>query len=313
MRPGMRGLATASSIRRVAFCGLGNMGLPMATNLAKAGFQLELYDPSPSASDACSEAGLPAPHSSAAAAAADADAVVTMLPNGKVCTDLFTGSAGLFSALKPSTLVLDCSTIDAPTARHLGAAASELGVAYLDTPVSGGTAVAKAGNLAFMCGGEQATFERARAVLRGMGPAEKTFYAGPSGSGQIAKACNNMLLAIHMIGTCEALVMGARNGLEPAILSDILKASSGKNWSLDVYNPYPGVMAGVPASNGYAPGFMVDLMCKDLGLAAEVAEDANVDARMGDLARRLYEAHQEGGAGSKDFSSIMERVRESDV
>lgn len=304
-----RGLSTTSAIRRVAFCGLGNMGLPMASNLLKAGFELELFDPSPAVHDECKALGLPTPHTSAAAATAEADAVVTMLPNGKVCEELFIGGgSGLLSTLKPATLVLDCSTIDAPTARRIGAAASAAGVEYLDTPVSGGTAVAKAGNLAFMCGGEESTFERARAVLAGMGPAEKTFHAGPAGSGQIAKACNNMLLAIHMIGTCEALEMGARNGLDAAKLSDILKASSGKNWSLEVYNPYPNVMAGVPASNGYAPGFMVDLMCKDLGLAAEVAQQANVDAKMGDLARQLYEAHQKGGAGAKDFSSIMERL-----
>ena len=301
--------AAPSPVRKVAFLGLGNMGLPMALNLAKAGFEMSLFDPSAAARDEAVAAGLPAPHTTAAAAAADADAVVTMLPNGAVCESLFLGSGSadgaLLEALRPSTLVLDCSTIDAPTARRIHEGADRAGVAYLDTPVSGGTAVAKAGNLAFMCGGEASVFERARAVLAGMGPPEKTFYAGPAGSGQVAKACNNMLLAVHMVGTCEALMMGAKHGLEPEKLSAILKASSGKNWSLEVYNPYPGVMDGVPASNGYAPGFMVDLMVKDLGLAMDVAQQVNVDARMGMLAKELYADHQEKGMGGKDFSSIM--------
>jgi len=303
-----RGMCTASSIRRVAFLGLGNMGLPMASNLQKAGFELAVYDPASTARDICASAGLPEPCESAASAAANADAVVAMLPNGSVCEKLFLGSSGLLSTLALSTLVMDCSTIDAPTAQRIGAAASAVGVQYLDTPVSGGTAVAQAGNLAFMCGGEASAFERARPVLAGMGPAEKTFHAGVAGSGQIAKACNNMLLAIHMVGTCEALAMGAASGMDPAVLSEILKASSGRNWSLDVYNPYPGVMAGVPSSRGYTGGFKTDLMVKDLGLAVEVAELANVDVQMGALARRLYEAHQAAGSGTRDFSSIMTAI-----
>jgi 3-hydroxyisobutyrate dehydrogenase len=160
-----------------------------------------------------------------------------------------------------------------------------------------------------MCGGDAATFEKARVILADMG--KNIFHAGPAGAGQVAKACNNMLLAIHMIGTCEALEMGARNGLDPKVLSDIMLASSGRNWSLEVYNPWPGVMENAPASKGYQPGFMVDLMVKDLGLAMEVAEGSGVDNAMGQLARRLYEGHQGGGNGQRDFSSILERLKAS--
>lgn len=177
----------------------------------------------------------------------------------------------------------------------------------MDSPVSGGVAAAAAGTLAFMCGGDAATFEKARLILKDMG--KNIFHAGPAGAGQVAKGCNNMLLAIHMIGTCEALEMGARNGLDPKVLSDIMLASSGRNWSLEVYNPYPEVMPTAPASNDYKPGFMVDLMVKDLGLAMEIAQHCDVDNRMGQLAQSLYSEHQEAGNGQRDFSSILRRLQ----
>ena len=177
----------------------------------------------------------------------------------------------------------------------------------MDSPVSGGVAAAAAGTLAFMCGGSAETFARARLILADMG--KNIFHAGPAGAGQVAKGCNNMLLAIHMIGTCEALEMGARNGLDPKVLSEIMLASSGRNWSLEVYNPYPGVMENAPASNGYKPGFMVDLMVKDLGLALEIAEQSSFDNPMGQLAKELYSQHQQEGNGQRDFSSILEKLR----
>ena len=182
-----------------------------------------------------------------------------------------------------------------------------MGVGFMDTPVSGGVAAAAAGTLAFMCGGDAETFEKARVVLADMG--KNIFHAGPPGAGQVAKGCNNMLLAIHMIGTAEALEMGARHGLDPKVLSEIMLASSGRNWSLEVYNPYPGVMENAPASNDYKPGFMVDLMVKDLGLAMEIAQSAAFDNPMGQLARELYEAHQAAGNGQRDFSSILEKLK----
>jgi 3-hydroxyisobutyrate dehydrogenase len=219
----------------------------------------------------------------------------------------YLGDDGLLAKVDAATTVLDCSTIDAATAREVGEAAAQLGIGFMDTPVSGGVAAAAAGTLAFMCGGRAETFEKAKIILSDMG--KNIFHAGPSGAGQVAKGCNNMLLAVHMIGTAEALEMGARNGLDPKVLSEIMLASSGRNWSLEVYNPYPGVMENAPASNDYKPGFMVDLMVKDLGLALEIAEQCGVDNAMGKLAGSLYGAHQEAGNGQRDFSSILERLQ----
>jgi 3-hydroxyisobutyrate dehydrogenase len=290
----------------VAFIGLGNMGGPMATNLIKAGHQVTVFDLSETALAELVEAGASAA-TSAAEAARGVDYVVTMLPAGKHVAATYLGDDGLLAQLDSSTTCLDCSTIDAATAREVGEAAAAHGVGFMDAPVSGGVAAAAAGTLAFMCGGAAETFARAKLILADMG--KNIFHAGPAGAGQVAKGCNNMLLAIHMIGTCEALEMGARNGLDPKVLSEIMLASSGRNWSLEVYNPYPGVMETAPASKGYKPGFMVDLMVKDLGLAMEIAEHSEVDNRMGQLARAIYEQHQGAGNGQRDFSSVLESLR----
>jgi 3-hydroxyisobutyrate dehydrogenase len=291
----------------VAFIGLGNMGGPMAANLLEAGHAVTVFDLSEAACEQMREAGA-AVAPSAAEAAADVDYVISMLPAGKHVAATYLGDEGLLAALDKSTTVLDCSTIDAATAREVGVAAAAAGIGFMDAPVSGGVAAAAAGTLAFMCGGEAATFEKARLILADMG--KNIFHAGPAGAGQVAKGCNNMLLAIHMIGTCEALEMGARNGLDPKVLSEIMLASSGRNWSLEVYNPYPGVMEAAPASKGYQPGFMVDLMVKDLGLAMEIAGHSGVDNAMGQLAQALYANHQQAGNGQRDFSSILELLQE---
>jgi len=291
---------------KVAFIGLGNMGGPMATNLVKAGHEVTVFDLSEAACEQLRAAGA-AVAESAGAAVAGVDYVLSMLPAGKHVAAIYLGDEGLLAQLDASTTVLDCSTIDAATARRVGEAAAELGVGFMDSPVSGGVAAAAAGTLAFMCGGSAETFARARLILADMG--KNIFHAGPAGAGQVAKGCNNMLLAIHMIGTCEALEMGARNGLDPKVLSEIMLASSGRNWSLEVYNPYPGVMENAPASNGYKPGFMVDLMVKDLGLALEIAEQSSFNNPMGQLAQELYRQHQQDGNGQRDFSSILEKLR----
>lgn len=291
---------------KVAFIGLGNMGGPMAINLVKAGHQVTVFDLSEQACQQLREAGAEVA-SSAGEAATGVDYVLSMLPAGKHVAGVYLGEEGLLSQLDGSTTVLDCSTIDAATAREVGEAAAAAGVGFMDSPVSGGVAAAAAGTLAFMCGGSAETFEKARLILGDMG--KNIFHAGPAGAGQVAKGCNNMLLAIHMIGTCEALEMGARNGLDPKVLSEIMLASSGRNWSLEVYNPYPGVMENAPASNDYKPGFMVDLMAKDLGLALEIAEQCNFENPMGQLARELYVQHQGAGNGQRDFSSILEKLK----
>lgn len=291
---------------KVAFIGLGNMGGPMATNLVKAGHAVTVFDLVPEACAQLRELGADVADTTAAAVEG-VDYVISMLPAGKHVAGVYLGDEGILSRIDSSVTVLDCSTIDAATARQVGEAAAAMGIGFMDAPVSGGVAAAAGGTLAFMCGGAAQTFPRAQAVLKDMG--KNIFHAGPAGAGQVAKACNNMLLAIHMIGTTEALEMGARNGLDPAVLSEIMLASSGRNWSLEVYNPYPGVMEGAPASNDYKPGFMVDLMVKDLGLAMEVAGQAGVGNAMGQLASDLYRAHQEAGNGARDFSSIQEKLK----
>ncbi|MDA7585466.1 3-hydroxyisobutyrate dehydrogenase [Luminiphilus sp.] len=293
----------------IAFIGLGNMGGPMAKNLLAAGHTLHIFDLSEVALNDVATAGATVA-GSAVDACKNAEVVITMLPAGKHVRQVYIGDDGLLAHLLPGTLCLDASTIDSDTARDVGLAVAEQGIEFMDTPVSGGVAAAQAGTLAFMCGGTPAAFERAKVILEAMGNGEKIFHAGPAGAGQVAKAANNMLLAVHMIGTCEALAMGAKAGLEPAVLSEIMKASSGNNWSLQVYNPWPEVMPGAPAGNNYEPGFMVDLMVKDLGLAKEVAGGTGVDNRLGRLALEIYQAHQAEGHGSLDFSSILNSVLE---
>tara|TARA_R110002110_G_scaffold205066_7_gene416884 strand:- start:8390 stop:9277 length:888 start_codon:yes stop_codon:yes gene_type:complete len=292
----------------VGFIGLGNMGGPMASNLLKAGHSVTVFDLSAAACEQLRNAGA-AVAGSALEATAGADYVISMLPAGKHVAATYLGDEGLLARLDNATVVLDCSTIDAATARQVGAAAAQAGIGFMDAPVSGGVAAAAAGTLAFMCGGEAETFDKAKVILADMG--KNIFHAGPSGAGQVAKGCNNMLLAIHMIGSCEALEMGARNGLDPSVLSEIMLASSGRNWSLEVYNPYPGVMESAPASNDYKPGFMVDLMVKDLGLALEIAEQSDFENPLGQMARRLYAEHQASGNGQRDFSSILQKLQQS--
>lgn len=296
------------TMQRVAFYGLGCMGRPMAVNLTKKLTQARVlgFDAFTQACDNARAAGVEVA-SSAHEAADGAHAVVSMLPTGKHAADLYLGEGGLLNRLAPSTVIADCSTIDVSTAKEIAAAAAERGIHYVDSPVSGGTAAAAAGTLSFMVGTDDVdAFERTKPILSAMGKA--VFHAGPAGAGQVAKACNNMLLAIHMIGTCEALAMGSKHGLKPEDLSEILKASSGNNWSLQVYNPYPGVMPAAPASKGYEPGFQVDLMVKDLGLAMEVAQRADLECNMGAMASQIYKAHQDAGSGALDFSSVCQKV-----
>ncbi|MEP5765305.1 MAG: 3-hydroxyisobutyrate dehydrogenase [Halieaceae bacterium] len=293
----------------VAFIGLGNMGGPMARNLVAAGHAVTVFDLVPAACAELEAAGASVAETTEAAVLG-AEYVISMLPAGKHVAGVYLGTdeqPGLLSRLDASVTILDCSTIDAATARQVGEAAAAAGIGFMDTPVSGGVAAAAAGTLAFMCGGHADTFEKARLVLADMG--KNIFHAGPAGAGQVAKGCNNMLLAIHMIGSSEALEMGARNGLDPKVLSEIMLASSGRNWSLEVYNPYPGVMEAAPASNDYKPGFMVDLMVKDLGLAMEIAAGSGFENPMGQLARDLYQEHQQDGNGQRDFSSILEKLQ----
>jgi 3-hydroxyisobutyrate dehydrogenase len=286
---------------RIGFIGLGNMGAHMARNLVNAGHEVKVFD---LVADLMASVEGGQPQESAAATAADVDIVISMLPAGRHVAGLYGGDNGVIASVAANTLLIDCSTIDPETARSVAQQAADSGLAMLDAPVSGGTAGAQAGTLSFIVGGEAAAFERARDVLDVMG--SNIFHAGGNGAGQIAKICNNMLLAVLMTGTAEALALGVNNGLDPAVLSEVMKQSSGGNWSLNVYNPFPGVMEGVPASRGYEGGFLVDLMTKDLGLAMDTAEQSKSSVPMGALAKNLYRVHQQlHDAGGLDFSSIQ--------
>ena len=287
---------------KIAFIGLGNMGAPMAVNLVKAGHQVRAFDLIPASLQSFVAAG-GKQASSAKEAAEGAEVVISMLPAGKHVSELYSSEGGLLAQLPKGCLVIDSSTIDATTARQVGATALKAGIDFIDAPVSGGVSGAEAGTLSFIVGGEVACFARAKPILEAMG--KNIFHAGGVGSGQIAKTCNNMLLSVLMAGTAEALQMGIENGLDPKILSDIMVKSSGRNWALEVYNPVPGVMPGTPACNNYQGGFMVDLMNKDLNLALGVAQESSSKVPMGEQAAALFEAHAKANNGKCDFSSIF--------
>lgn len=288
---------------RIAFIGLGNMGAPMALNLLKAGYQLTVFDLSPTALRTLTEAGATgAP--SARAAVEGADVVISMLPASAHVEGLYLGEQGIIGQIPAASLVIECSTIGTASAQLVARACAARGLAMLDAPVSGGTGGAQAGTLTFIVGGAADALERARPCLAAMG--KNIFHAGGSGAGQTAKICNNMLLGILMAGTAEALALGVANGLDPKVLSDIMGKSTGRNWALEQYNPYPGVMDNVPAARGYQGGFGVDLMHKDLGLAAQAALASRSAIPLGELARNLYGMHSLAGAGARDFSSIIQ-------
>ena len=294
---------------KIAFIGLGNMGGPMAMNLQKAGHTLSAFDLSKDACAKFAADGLPIA-ASAAATLDGAEVVVSMLPASAHVEGLYLGSdgqPGILEAIAPGTLVIDSSTIAAATSRKVAEAAAKRGITVIDAPVSGGTGGAIAGTLTFMVGGSEADLERARPVLEKMGA--NIFHAGAAGAGQTAKICNNMLLGILMIGTSEAIALGVANGLDPKVLSEIMRRSSGGNWALEKYNPLPGVMEAAPASKGYAGGFGTDLMLKDLGLAQENAAAVRASTPLGGLARNLYAAHSLAGHGALDFSSVIRMLQ----
>lgn len=287
---------------KIAFIGLGHMGLPMACNLIKAGHAVTGFDLVPSALEQLVAAGGKAAVS-AREAIEGAQVVVSMLPASRHVEGLYLGEDGLLAYIAPGSLVLECSTIAPDSARKVHKAAAELGIDLLDAPVSGGTAGAAAGTLTFMTGGSASTLEKARDVLSAMG--KNIFHAGAEGAGQVAKVCNNQLLAVHMIGTAEAMALGVANGLEPAALAEIMRLSSGGNWSLEKYNPWPGVMENVPSSRDYSGGFAAELMTKDLGLAQESAQSTGSSTPMGALALQLYRMMIKRGEGKLDFSAVQ--------
>jgi 3-hydroxyisobutyrate dehydrogenase len=286
---------------KIAFIGLGNMGLPMARNLAKAGHQLTGFEIVPAAIDAARAAGLTVNDD---AAISQAEIIITMLPNGELVLDSY---AKLLPAAAKGTLFIDSSTIDVTSARQAHAQAAAAGMASLDAPVSGGTGGAAAGTLTFMAGGSEQAFATAKPILGLMG--KKIVHCGEGGAGQAAKICNNMILGISMIAVGEAFVLAEKLGLSHQALYDVASTSSGQCWSLTTYCPVPGPVPSSPANNNYQPGFAAALMLKDLRLSQEAAQAAGAATALGEHAARLYEHFVESGQANRDFSGIINMIR----
>lgn len=288
---------------RIGFVGLGNMGAPMARNLIKAGHEVAGFDLAPGAIE-----GVPGARraATAAEAATGAAIVITMLPASQHVRDAWLGAGGMMAAAAPDALLIDCSTIDVTAAREV--AATSGGRDFLDAPVSGGVMGAEAGTLTFMVGGSDAAFARAKPVLEAMG--RTIVHCGGPGAGQAAKLCNNMMLAATMAVTCEAFVLAEKLGLSHQALFDVTSKSSAQSWALTTYCPVPGPVPGSPANRDYKPGFSAALMAKDLGLAQQSAKDAGVATPFGAHALDLYRRFVEGGGAARDFSGVIEMIRE---
>ena len=285
---------------KIAFIGLGNMGGPMAANLCKAQHHVTAFDLSGSAVTAAVEKGAHEAKS-AAEAVKDAEIVVTMLPAGKHVRDVY--EKDVLPNAGKGTLLIDCSTIDVDSARHVSALAKKAGFEMIDAPVSGGVGGATAGTLTFMCGGPAPSFAKAKPILEKMG--KNIVLAGDSGSGQAAKICNNMMLAISMIGVSEGFMLAKRLGLDFQKLFDIASTSSGQSWALTNYCPVPGPVPASPANRDYQPGFTAAMMLKDLLLAQQAANAVNASTPLGAGAAQLFNMFVNSGNAAKDFSGII--------
>ena len=291
---------------RIAFIGLGHMGGGMAPNLAKAGHDVQAFDLVPEAVEKAKAGGCSAAPS-AAEAVMGADVVITMLPAAKHVRAVYENDVA--PNAKRGTLLIDCSTIDVASAREVGAGLEELGFEFVDAPVSGGIAAAAGGSLTFMVGGSDAAFDRAKPFIEPM--AKAVIHAGHLGAGQAAKICNNMILGVTMIVTCEAFVLAQKLGLDPQVFFDISSKASGQSWSMTSYAPVPGVGPDTPADHDYEGGFAAALMLKDLKLAAEAAQHSGAYTPMGADAEQLYQRFVDRGGGSKDFSGIIKMIDDS--
>jgi 3-hydroxyisobutyrate dehydrogenase len=289
----------------IGFIGLGNMGLPMARNLLNAGHQVVGFDIVGSALEAAVAAGA-SRAASASEAAAGSEVVITMLPEGRHVREVYLGDDGIIARAGPGSLLIDCSTIDVDSARVVNQAAAACGLEVLDAPVSGGVAGAESATLTFMVGGSEAGMARARPILEQMGKA--VVHTGPSGNGQAAKICNNMLLAISMIGVCEAFVLAERLGLPADKLFEVSSRSSGQCWALTSYCPVPGLVPSSPANREYRPGFTAAMMAKDLRLAQNAAQSVDAPTPLGAQARALYALFANRGHGGLDFSAIIRMI-----
>lgn len=291
---------------KIGFIGLGNMGLPMAQNLVKAGHQVVGADMNAAAVARLKEAG-GAAAANAVAAAEGADAIVTMLPSGKEVREVYLGADGLIARAKAGALLIDSSTIDVETARAVAKAAQEKGLAMVDAPVSGGVGGAQAGTLTFMVGGSEEAFARAKPILEAMG--KTIVHAGGPGNGQAAKICNNMILGVSMIAVSEAFVLAEKLGLDAQKLFDISSKSSGQCWSLTTYCPVPGPVPTSPANRDYQAGFTAAMMLKDLKLAQDAAQSTKTMTPLGASAATVYERYVQSGEAGRDFSGIVRFLR----
>ncbi|MCW8157790.1 3-hydroxyisobutyrate dehydrogenase [Stutzerimonas stutzeri] len=291
----------------IGFIGLGNMGAPMAHNLLKAGHQLSVFDLNAAAVENLVGAGALPVDSPTAIAQGNAELIITMLPAAAHVKSVYLGENGLIAHSRAGVMLIDCSTIDPHSAREVAKAAAEHGNPMLDAPVSGGTGGAAAGTLTFMVGGSDADFDHAQPILAAMG--KNIVHCGAAGNGQVAKVANNMLLGISMIGVAEAMALGVALGMDAKTLAGVINTSSGRCWSSDTYNPFPGVLDNVPSSRGYSGGFGSDLMLKDLGLATEAAKQVRQPVILGALAQQLYQSFSAQGHGGLDFSAIINQYR----
>lgn len=291
----------------IGFLGLGNMGAPMARNLLKAGHSLTVFDPFTQAVAALVEAGASAAASPTAVAKAGVEAIVTMLPTAAHVKQVYLGKDGLLAHVGQGVLLIDSSTIDPLSAREVATLAIAQGNPMLDAPVSGGTGGAAAGTLTFMVGGSVSVFDQALPILSAMG--KNVVHCGSAGNGQVAKIANNMLLGISMVGVAEAMALGVALGMDAKVLAGIINTSSGRCWSSELYNPFPGVLDNVPAARGYSGGFCSYLMLKDLGLATDAARHARQPVPLGATAQQLYQTFSLQGHGGLDFSAIINLFR----
>ncbi len=290
---------------RIGFIGLGNMGLPMAINLVKAGHAVRGFDLAKAATDALRGAGGEVA-ADVASAVKDAEVVVTMLPQGQHVRAVYLDEPGVLSAAPKGALLIDCSTIDVETARAVARSAADRGFPMLDAPVSGGVTGAAGGTLTFMVGGEEASFAHAEPLLASMGKA--VIHAGPSGNGQAAKICNNLILGVSMIAVSEAFALASRLGLDAQRLFDISSKSSGQCWSMTSYCPVPGPVPASPANRDYQAGFTAAMMLKDLRLAQQAAQSVGVATPLSSEACQLYTIFARGGNEGLDFSAIIKMM-----
>lgn len=291
----------------IGFIGLGNMGGPMAKNLLNAGHEILVHDIFSEAVVDLKQLGA-ATAATPSEVASKATTIVTMLPSSPNVKEVYCGENGILSSVKPGSLLIDTSTIEPAVAKEMGEIVQSKGATFLDAPVSGGVTAAKGGTLTFMVGGEDDAYERASKILQHMG--KNVIHTGATGTGQAAKICNNLLLAVSMIGVSEATNLGIRLGLEPEMIAKVINTSSGRCWSSDTYNPCPGIIEGIPSSNNYQGGFASQLMVKDLGLAQSAATATTTPTPMGSLAHQIYRIMCNKGYAKLDFSSVFQFLKE---